>query len=146
MRRLAAAVVFLVPGLAWAHGPALAAAQGPAAGKSHRVEKLSDRSYDAELANGLGNLASRILALVEKVTGGRVPAPGVELAEDQGPRAPRGPVVADELDHREELARSPSGETTTSCWRAACARERARQMAAARERRVHFVPGPFVLV
>ncbi len=41
------------------------------------------QAHDAELANGLGNLASRILALVEKVADGRVPAPGVEFAEDQ---------------------------------------------------------------
>ena len=40
------------------------------------------QAHDAELANGLGNLASRVLALAEKVTGGRVPAPGVEPAED----------------------------------------------------------------
>lgn len=32
------------------------------------------------------------------------------------------------------------------CWRAARARERARQMAAARARRLHFVPGPFALL
>jgi methionyl-tRNA synthetase len=41
------------------------------------------RAHDAELANGLGNLARRVLTLVEKVTDGKVPAPGVELAEDQ---------------------------------------------------------------
>ncbi|WP_242342959.1 methionine--tRNA ligase [Anaeromyxobacter terrae] len=41
------------------------------------------QANDAELANGLGNLTSRILALVEKVSGGHVPAPGVELAEDR---------------------------------------------------------------
>jgi methionyl-tRNA synthetase len=40
-------------------------------------------AHDAELANGLGNLASRVLALVEKVTGGRVPAPGPELTEER---------------------------------------------------------------
>lgn len=41
------------------------------------------QAHDAELVNGLGNLASRLLALAEKVTGGRVPPPGAELAEDQ---------------------------------------------------------------
>ncbi|BDG04783.1 methionine--tRNA ligase [Anaeromyxobacter oryzae] len=41
------------------------------------------QAHDAELANGLGNLASRILALAEKVTDGRVPEPGVALAADQ---------------------------------------------------------------
>ncbi len=40
-------------------------------------------AHDSELANGLGNLASRLLALVEKATDGRVPAPGVDLAEDR---------------------------------------------------------------
>jgi methionyl-tRNA synthetase len=49
------------------------------------------QAHDAELANGLGNLASRVLALGEKVTDGRVPAPGVELAED---RALRGAALA----------------------------------------------------
>jgi methionyl-tRNA synthetase len=33
------------------------------------------RAHDAELANQLGNLVSRVLALLEKYTGGRVPAP-----------------------------------------------------------------------
>ncbi|ABS27291.1 methionine--tRNA ligase [Anaeromyxobacter sp. Fw109-5] len=41
------------------------------------------QAHDAELANGLGNLASRILALVAKLTNGLVPAPGVELARDE---------------------------------------------------------------
>lgn len=41
------------------------------------------QAHDAELANGLGNLSSRVLTLVEKVANGRVPAPGQELAEDR---------------------------------------------------------------
>jgi methionyl-tRNA synthetase len=41
------------------------------------------QAHDAELANGLGNLASRLLALSERVADGLVPAPGVELAEDR---------------------------------------------------------------
>jgi methionyl-tRNA synthetase len=44
------------------------------------------QAHDAELANGLGNLASRVLTLGEKVANGRIPAPGVELAEDQALR------------------------------------------------------------
>jgi hypothetical protein len=32
------------------------------------------------------------------------------------------------------------------CWRAARSREKARQMAAARQRRIAFVPGPFALL
>lgn len=34
------------------------------------------QAYNAELANGLGNLASRILGLVQRATGGRVPEGG----------------------------------------------------------------------
>ncbi len=41
------------------------------------------QAYNAELANGLGNLASRVLALVDRATGGVVPEPGPELAPDQ---------------------------------------------------------------
>ncbi len=41
------------------------------------------QAHDAELANGLGNLSSRVLKLVEKVANGRIPAPGVDLAEEQ---------------------------------------------------------------
>jgi hypothetical protein len=32
------------------------------------------------------------------------------------------------------------------CWRAACARAKASQMATARARRLHFVPGPFAVL
>lgn len=35
-------------------------------------------AFNAELANGLGNLASRVFALVERATGGVVPEPGRE--------------------------------------------------------------------
>jgi methionyl-tRNA synthetase len=40
-------------------------------------------AHDAELANGLGNLASRLLGATERVTGGVVPAPGGERAVDE---------------------------------------------------------------
>lgn len=46
------------------------------------VERFAE-AHDAELANGLGNLASRVLALVDRATGGLVPEPGPELAADQ---------------------------------------------------------------
>ena len=43
--------------------------------------------YNAELANGLGNLASRVLAMVEKYRGGVVPAGTLELLERTGATA-----------------------------------------------------------
>ena len=39
-------------------------------------------AFNAELANGLGNLASRVFALVERATGGVVPEPGRERPTD----------------------------------------------------------------
>jgi methionyl-tRNA synthetase len=40
-------------------------------------------AHDAELANGLGNLASRLLGATERVTGEVVPAPAAERAVDE---------------------------------------------------------------
>ena len=40
-------------------------------------------AHDAELANGLGNLASRLLGATERITGGVVPAPAVERPADE---------------------------------------------------------------
>jgi methionyl-tRNA synthetase len=39
-------------------------------------------AHDSELGNGLGNLASRLLGAAERITGGIVPASGVERAAD----------------------------------------------------------------
>jgi methionyl-tRNA synthetase len=41
------------------------------------------RAYNAELANGLGNLESRLMGLVERANGGYIPAAGDESAEDR---------------------------------------------------------------
>jgi len=38
--------------------------------------------YNSDLANGLGNLASRMAAMIEKNCGGKIPATGVFLAQD----------------------------------------------------------------
>ena len=43
--------------------------------------------YNAELANGLGNLASRVLAMIEKYRGGVVPAGSLPALEESGARA-----------------------------------------------------------
>jgi methionyl-tRNA synthetase len=37
-----------------------------------------EEAHDSELANGLGNLASRLFGAAERITGGTVPDPGVE--------------------------------------------------------------------
>jgi methionyl-tRNA synthetase len=55
------------------------------------------QAHDAELANGLGNLASRVLALLEKATGGLIPEPGTELADDQELRQ-RALALASQVD------------------------------------------------
>jgi methionyl-tRNA synthetase len=52
-------------------------------------EAMTDR-HNADLANGLGNLASRVLAMVGSYFGGRVPEPVVEGAESDLPS-----VIAD---------------------------------------------------
>jgi methionyl-tRNA synthetase len=43
--------------------------------------------YNADLANGLGNLASRVLAMIEKYRGGIVPAGSLPTLEESGERA-----------------------------------------------------------
>jgi methionyl-tRNA synthetase len=43
--------------------------------------------YNAELANGIGNLASRVLALIGSNFGGEVPAPATELDPERALRA-----------------------------------------------------------
>ena len=49
-------------------------------------ESLAAR-YNAELANGIGNLAARVLALIESNFGGLVPDPGRELDGEKDVRA-----------------------------------------------------------
>lgn len=44
-------------------------------------------AHDAELANGLGNLASRLLGAAARIAGGAIPAPGPERAADAALRA-----------------------------------------------------------
>lgn len=46
-----------------------------------RLDRFA-QAFNAELANGLGNLESRLFALVERATDGRVPEAGGESAED----------------------------------------------------------------
>jgi methionyl-tRNA synthetase len=58
-----------------------------------------DERYLSDLADGLGNLASRTLAMVEKYRGGSVPAGGPTALDDTGATALKGYVEAmDRLD------------------------------------------------
>jgi len=40
--------------------------------------------YNSDLANGLGNLASRTLTMIEKYFDGRIPEPGASLSNEEG--------------------------------------------------------------
>ncbi|MBW8771837.1 MAG: methionine--tRNA ligase [Gemmatimonadetes bacterium] len=52
--------------------------------------------YNADLANGLGNLASRVLAMIEKYRGGVVPAGSLPSLEEAGERAVK--LYAERMD------------------------------------------------
>jgi methionyl-tRNA synthetase len=52
---------------------------------SFSLESMVDR-HNAELANGIGNLASRVLAMLGSYFDGEVPAPSVEEAESDLPQ------------------------------------------------------------
>jgi methionyl-tRNA synthetase len=69
-------------------------------------ESMAER-YNADLANGLGNLASRVLAMIDSYFGGEIPVPAVEEAAGELPK------VADDAAARydrlvEEVALSPA--------------------------------------
>jgi methionyl-tRNA synthetase len=69
-------------------------------------ESMVER-YNADLANGLGNLASRVLAMIDSYFGGEVPAPADEAAAGDLPK------VAEDAAARydgliEEVALSPA--------------------------------------
>ncbi|HEY7477794.1 MAG TPA: methionine--tRNA ligase [Actinomycetota bacterium] len=59
-------------------------------------ESMTER-HNADLANGLGNLASRVLAMLGSYLDGRVPEPGLRGAEDDLPE-----VVADAVRRYDE--------------------------------------------
>lgn len=66
-------------------------------------ESLAAR-YNAELANGIGNLASRVLALIESSFGGLVPEPGRELDGEREVRATVGRAIDAYQDALERYA------------------------------------------
>ncbi|RFA14157.1 methionine--tRNA ligase [Subtercola boreus] len=75
-------------------------------------EDLSAR-YQAELANGFGNLASRVIAMVIKYVDGRVPDAGTLTDAEEGLRALERTVVAEADAAIERLAIQ---DALTSIW------------------------------
>ncbi len=64
--------------------------------------------YNSDLANGLGNLASRTAAMIEKSFGGKIPKPGPRLPQDEALAKTASEVIGEALDRFEkfEFARS----------------------------------------
>jgi len=64
--------------------------------------------YNSDLANGLGNLASRTLAMIEKNFGGKIPKPGPRLPQDDVLAKVASEAVGEALERFErfEFARS----------------------------------------
>lgn len=76
-------------------------------------EDLAAR-YQAELANGFGNLASRVLAMIGRYRGGAVPAAGEASERDLGIRA----VVADAASEADRaIDRMAPHEAVAAVWR-----------------------------
>jgi methionyl-tRNA synthetase len=74
-------------------------------------ESMVDR-HNADLANGLGNLASRVLAMLGSSFGGIVPEPALEGAEADLPQ-----VVADAVDrYQENLLAVRLHEALAAAW------------------------------
>jgi len=64
--------------------------------------------YNSDLANGLGNLASRTAAMIEKNFGGKIPKPGPRLPQDDAVAKVASEAIGEALDRFEkfEFARS----------------------------------------
>jgi len=64
--------------------------------------------YNSDLANGLGNLASRTAAMIEKSFGGKIPKPGPRLPQDEALAKAVSETIGEALDRFEkfEFARS----------------------------------------
>jgi methionyl-tRNA synthetase len=64
--------------------------------------------YNSDLANGLGNLASRTAAMIEKSFGGKIPKPGARLPQDEALAKAVSETIGEALDRFEkfEFARS----------------------------------------
>jgi methionyl-tRNA synthetase len=60
--------------------------------------------YNSDLANGLGNLASRTAAMIEKNSGGRIPKPATLEPQDTVLATEAQATIAEVLEHYDKLA------------------------------------------
>jgi len=59
--------------------------------------------YNSDLANGLGNLASRTAAMIEKNCGGKIPKPGTLLPQDTALAKEAQAAIVEVMEHYEKL-------------------------------------------
>ncbi len=59
--------------------------------------------YNSDLANGLGNLASRTAAMIEKNSGGKIPKPGALQAQDTALAKEAQAAIGEVIEHYEKL-------------------------------------------
>jgi methionyl-tRNA synthetase len=67
--------------------------------------------YNSDLANGLGNLASRTAAMLEKDFGGKVPKPGERLSQDEALAKEAQSAIGDVLERFDKFEFSRALET-----------------------------------
>jgi len=68
--------------------------------------------YNSDLANGLGNLASRTAAMIEKNCGGKIPKPGPLQAQDAALAKEAQVAIGEVMEHYEKLEFSRGLEVT----------------------------------
>jgi methionyl-tRNA synthetase len=59
--------------------------------------------YNSDLANGLGNLASRTAAMIEKNCGGKIPKPGAVQSQDTALAKEAQAAIGEVIEHYEKL-------------------------------------------
>jgi methionyl-tRNA synthetase len=67
--------------------------------------------YNADLANGLGNLASRTAALIEKNFAGKIPKPGARQAQDEALAKEAQNAIGEVLENYDKLSFARALET-----------------------------------
>ncbi len=70
--------------------------------------------YNSDLANGLGNLASRTIALIEKNFAGKIPNPGARLAQDEALAKEAQAAIGEVLENYDKLSFARALETIWS--------------------------------